>query len=130
MSIRHHVDDKKRLIITIVKGKASDNDFIEALNKYQADFKSKPEYSIYNEVVDFSNLTDISLTSNGLRSIALVAKKTDQPEHKTKLALIVTSSLAFGLARMYQACRSLDAAGNKEVGVFKASCDAFEWVES
>jgi len=129
MPVKHQIDNDLQLIITTVTGEAVDEELIAAMEKYQRDIRSKSDYNKYNEILDFSKLTSIGLTNGGIKAIAQIASATDQTDVKTKLALIVKSPLAFGLARMYQTYRSLNPRANKESRVFNRSHDAFEWLE-
>ena len=79
-------------------------------------------------MVDFSNVTDIKLTTEGIKDIALIASITDHIKGNRKLAFIVSSSLAFGLARMYQVHRGFSKKAHKEIRIFNNERDAFSWV--
>jgi len=124
----HKVDSKAKLLITTWEGEAHDVEFIEAIKKYQNDIQNHPDYINYNEVVDLSNVTGMKLTPEGIKAIGRIASTTDHNEINRKLAIIVSSIFAFGLARMYEAYRSFSKNANKEIRVFKTEKDAFEWV--
>jgi len=130
MPANHYIDNKSRLLITTWQGEACDIDLIQAIKKYQKDIQNHPDYITYNEVVDFSKVAGIKLTTEGIKSIGLIASATDQNEVNRKLAFIVSSNLAFGLARMYEAYRGLSKKAHKEIRVFKNKKDAFEWVKT
>ena len=129
MPANHHIDNKAQLIITTWEGEARDIDFIEAIKKYQKDIQKHPDYSSYNEVVDLTEITGIKLTTEGLETIGSIASTTDQKEINRKLALIVSSSLAYGLARMYEVYRRYAKSAHKEICIFKNKKEAFEWVQ-
>ena len=129
MPANHNIDTKAQLLITTWEGEARDIEFIEAIKKYQKDIQSHPDYINYNEVVDFSNVTGINLTAEGIKNIGTIASTTDQNEVNRKLAFIVSSPLAYGLARMYEAYRSFSKKGQKEINIFKNEKDAFEWIQ-
>ena len=129
MPANHNIDTKTKLLITKWDGVAGDIEFIDAIKKYQKDIQNHPDYINYNEVVDFSNVTGIKLTTEGIKNIGLIASRTDQNEANRKLALIVSSSLAFGLARMYEIYRGFEKKAHKEIRIFKNEKDAFEWVQ-
>jgi len=57
-----------------------------------------------------------------------IAQRTDQPAVQTKLAIVISSTLAFGLAQMYITYRNLAPNSNKQLNVFKNYNDAFEWL--
>ena len=129
MPAKHVIDIKAMLLITTWEGEAIDNKFIEAIKKYQADIQSNSGYHGFNEVVDLTKVTKIKLTTKGIINIGSIASSTDKTGVETKLAIIVSSNLAFGLARMYEALRSFSTNSTKIVKVFKNESDAFEWVK-
>ena len=129
MPANHHIDNNAQLIITTWEGEAHDIEFIDAIKKYQKDIQNHPDYINYNEVVDLSNVTGMKLTTEGIKTIGQIASTTDHNEINRKLAIIVSSVVAFGIARMYEAYRSFSKKANKEIRVFKTEKDAFEWVK-
>ncbi|MDH5387845.1 MAG: STAS/SEC14 domain-containing protein [Gammaproteobacteria bacterium] len=124
----HTIDNEIRLLITIWEGVACDLDFIKAIKKYQNDIQNHPDYISYNEVVDFTKVTGVELSIEGIKNIGLIASTTDLNDVNRKLAIIVSSNLAYGLARMYEAYRSFEKKAHKEIRIFKNEKDAFEWV--
>jgi hypothetical protein len=129
MPAKHHINNRAQLILTTWESEADDIGFIETVSKYQNNILSKLDYSGYNEVVNFCKTTDIKLIAEGLKTISQIASRTDRNRVTRKLALIVSSNLAFGLARMYQAYRKVDRSANKEVRIFKKESDAVEWAK-
>jgi len=129
MSAIHKIDNDNQLIVTTWEGDASDIEFIEAIKEYQINIQSNPDYINYNEIVDCSKITKLKLTSSGIKTIGTIASSTDSENINKKLALIVSSNLAFGLARMYQAYRSFAKSANKEIRVFKNNDDAINWAK-
>ena len=130
MSAEHHIDNKSRLIITRWSGDAIGIDFIEAIKTYQRDVQNRPDCIDYNEVVDFSGVTKIDLTTTTLKNIGKVASRTDQNHNKRKLAFVVGSNKAFFFARMYTMFRSLFQNSNKDIRVFNNENEALEWVKN
>ena len=129
MPAEHSIDLQSRLLITTWEGVAIDIDFIEAIKKYQQDIQSQKDCLDFNEVVDLSNVTVMKLTIDGLKKIGSIASITDQDRTSTKLAIIVSSNLVYGIAKIYQAYRSFSNNSKKELRVFKNKNDAFEWVK-
>lgn len=130
MPATHHIDNINHLIVTTWHGEARDTEFIEAIKNYQNNIQNQPNYINYNEVVDFRKMTSVKLTTEGIKVIGAIASTTDTQDINKKLALIVSSNLAFGLARMYEAYRSFSKNANKEIRVFKNETDAFKWVKN
>jgi hypothetical protein len=130
MPALHNIDTNGKLIHTSWYGIAVDSELIDALARYQKDIKSLPQYLYYDEILDFSNTSAFKLTAEGLRRLVEIAVKTDSQRVKTRLAIIVTSTVAYGLARMYQTYRSLVPSASKEVRIFKNYGDALMWIEN
>lgn len=130
MTANHHIDNNNQLIVTTWEGEARDMEFMEAIKKYQNNIQNHPNYINYNEVVDLRKVTSLKLTTEGIKTIGTIASTTDTKEINKKLALIVSSNLAFGLARMYEAYRSFSKNSNKEIRVFKNETEAFKWVKN
>ncbi len=128
MPAHHVIDNRNKLIVTTWDGDVVDIDLIEALTKYQQDIQGHPQYLGYNEIVDFSEVGKIKVTTEGIKNIGRIASTTDQNGIDRKLAFIVGSDLAFGLARMYEVYRGFTRKTNKEVRTFKNKHDAYEWV--
>ena len=130
MSANHYIDKERQLIITTWEGKASDVDFIEAINKYQNEIQNHPDYIHFNEIVNLTKVTGYKLTTEGIKTIGQIASSTDKSDLNRKLAIIVNTSLAYGLARMYVTYRGFTKKGKKEINIFKVEKDAFEWVQN
>jgi hypothetical protein len=130
MPAQHTIDNNIRLITTSWSGEAVDSELIDALTKYQRDIKSQPDYSSYNEIVDFSQTSSFKLSTQGIMKLVQIAATMDAQGVKTKLAIVVNNPLAFGLGRMYGAYRSLVPGGLKDVRVFMNNRDALIWIET
>ena len=128
MPAKHYIDEHNRLIVTTWHGEASDSELIEAIIEYQNKIKSHPDYVSYNEILDLSKVEGVALTTDGLKQLGRTASKTDHKEVTTRLAIIVQSSLLYGLARMYEAYRNLIPSSNKEIRIFKDEQAATKWV--
>jgi len=102
--------------------------FIDALKKYHHDIKAQAGLCSYNEIVDFSCVSKIDLSVKEILLLASIAVQSDIPTSKTKLALVVSSNMAFCFAKMYKKYRSTFKESNKELGVFRVSTDALGWV--
>ena len=129
MPANHYIDNKRQLIVTTWEGEARDVEFIEAIKKYQKDIQNHPDYIHFNEVVNLSGVTRYKLTTEGIKTIGQIASSSDKDDVKRKLAIIVTSTLAYGLTSMYKAYRSFSKQAQKEINIFKNEKDAFEWIQ-
>ncbi|MCK4837219.1 MAG: hypothetical protein KAS94_00370 [Desulfobulbaceae bacterium] len=129
MPATHRIDKKNQLIFTRWEGEIEDAEGIAALKKYQKDIQCLPDCVDYNEVVDFSKVSDLKLTVEGVKILGQIASITDQDGVNRKLAFIVSSKLAYGLARMYEAFRSLVKNQHKEIRIFRKENDALFWAQ-
>ena len=130
MPASHYIDNESRLIITTWEGDAIDIDFIEALKKYQEDIQNKSDYLDYNEMVNLRKTLRIRLSVKGLKNIVKIASGTDKYRPKTKLALIVSSNLAYNFARLYATYRNFGKKNKKQIRVFKSESDALDWIRN
>ena len=130
MSASHHIDTEAKLIHTRWEGDAIDSDFIEALKKYQNEIQSKPEYHDYNELVDLTKVSRMRLSAKGLIGISKVASSTDQYRGETKLAILVSSELAYNFAKLYATYRNFVKKRNKQIRAFINKNAALEWLNN
>ena len=72
MPANHNIDTEAQLLITTWEGEARDIELIEAIKKYQEEIQNHPDYIHFNEVVDFTNVAGIKLTTEGIKNIALI----------------------------------------------------------
>ncbi len=129
MPLHHTIDTSRKLITSIWTGVATDDDFIAGLLKYQSEIKSRPEYTNYDEILDLSGISSYILTTEGIRRLSELGARTDTRGAKTRLAIIATQTVGFGLARMYQTYRSFLPYASKDVQIFRNSFDALQWIE-
>ena len=130
MPAKHHIDNETNLIITTWEGDATESEFIETLKKYQKDIQCDPDYIHYNEIFDLSKATNIKITVSGLINVGRTASQTDHLFSNKKLALIVSSNMAFGIARMYETYRNMGINTSKKIRVFKNESKALKWARS
>jgi len=128
MPATHEIDAARKLIITSWHGEASDKEFTGTLIRYQHEIRGNSDYQSYNELLDFRQISKLSLTTKGIINLVKIARKTDQKEIPSKLAVLVSTSLAFGLARMYTTYRNLEPGSHKELRIFKNRGDALSWL--
>ncbi len=130
MPAHHHIDNDARLIITRWEGDATQDTFKNALSHYHTEVRGQGDRSEYNEVFDLSELKKIRLTTNNITALANIAAQSDLPQSKTRLALVVNSTLAYGLARMYEIYRGLNPNASKRISVFRNMQEALAWARS
>jgi hypothetical protein len=129
MPAHHQIDKLNQTITTTWEGEATDLNLIEALQRYETEVKGKSEYACYHELVNFSGTSSIQLTSVGLLKIAQLAAKSDKSIANTRLAIVVSSTFAFGFAKIYEAYRRYTPRNRKVVRVYKSAEEALAWIK-
>jgi hypothetical protein len=130
MPADHKIETKKKLIITTWSGEVFDGDLIKALIVYQQTIKGRPEYANFDEIVDFSEGSHFHLSISGIQRLVEIGSSTDTRNMQTKLAIVVTTPVAYTLARMYQVYRSFIPRSSKILRIFKTYDEARDWVEN
>lgn len=127
MPATHRIDNEAKLIITTWDGEATDTSLINALIAYQKNIQKNPEYDSYAEIIDFRDTPVTSVTIDGIKSLAKIAAQTDEGRAGNKVAIIVSSSLAYNLVRLYAVYRNFGRKKKKQVQVYKDEREAYEW---
>jgi hypothetical protein len=121
MPIKYQVDDVHRLIVAVAYGTMTDDEVFG----YQREVWSQRQWAGYDELVDMSRVSDITLASTDrVQDLAALAAEMDASEARSKLVIFAPADLAFGLARMFQAYRELERRSRKDVAVFRTMKEA------
>lgn len=129
MPVKHFIDKANEIIVTTWEGSANDADLIKAMRAYQEDIQGHPDNVNYNELLDFSEVSDIDVTIEGVKSVGRIAAETDQENAHRKLAIVAPTNLTYYFARMYKTLRSLPRKSSKDVKIFTDTSDAAEWLK-
>jgi hypothetical protein len=125
MPIEYAIDHARRLVTAKGRGILTDQDVFG----YQCEVWSRPDVAGYDELIDMSAVERINPPSaNQVIQLAQLSAAMDAPASASKLAVIAPADLAFGLGRMYQAYRGLEARSTKEVGVFRSREEALAFL--
>ena len=126
MPLTYEVDSDRRLVIATGHGVLTDGDIFG----YQETVWSRPEVRGFDEIVDVTGVEKIEYQSHQrVGKLAELSAGMDSPA-KTRLAIVAPDATAFGLARMYQAYRGLQARSTKEVAVFRDLAQALQWLSA
>jgi hypothetical protein len=110
-----HVDKERRLVTATARGVITPAEVFA----YQQDVWSRPDVAGFDELVDMTRAEKIEFPSSAsIRQLASLSATMDTSGAPTRFAIVAPEALAFGLARMYETYRSLEANSNKEVAVF------------
>ena len=69
-----------------------------------------------------------SVSVKRINELAYLSSSMDSRASPSKLAIVATADLHFGLARMYQAHREMTKKSTKEVRVFRSREEALKWL--
>src|SRR5262249_44255536 len=117
MPIRYNIDTGQRVVLATPYGLLTDTEVFD----YQKEVWSRPDISGYNELVDMTGVSQIASVSGArLEELARLSSSMDPPASSSRLAIVATTDLHFGLARMYQARREMASKGAREVRVFRS----------
>ena len=98
-----------------------------ALMEYQQSVWTDRKIAGYDELLDFTALSRIDVTTEGLRDLAQLAREMDEFTGDARVAVVTGSTVAYGMARMYEAFRE-SAAGRKHIRIFRDVNAARSWL--
>jgi hypothetical protein len=125
MPIRFEVDHERRVVFAEGTGRLTDHDVFG----YQREVWSRADVRGYHELIDVSGVESIEPpTPERVRELAELSATMDSPGVVTRLAIVATTTLAFGLGKMFQALRDLQKSSTKEVGVFRTRQEAMSFL--
>jgi hypothetical protein len=125
MPISYDIDRDQRLVIATPHGVLTDAEVFG----YQQEVWSRPETNGYDELIDMTGVSRIEFISpDRVTELANLSAGMDAPASPSKLAIIATADLHFGLGRMYQARREIARQSTKVVRVFRSRQEALQWL--
>ena len=126
MPITYRVDHEARVVVCVGHGIFSDDDVFG----YQREVWSRHDVVGYDELVDMTRVERIALPhADRVKDLASLASGMDDPNSRTRMAVVAPDNLAFGLGRMFQAYRELDRRSTKEVGIFRTMEEALAFLK-
>ena len=125
MPITFEVNHDRRVVFAEGAGRLSDGDVFG----YQSEVWSRSDVRGYNELMDMSRVESIEAPSpERIRELAELSAHMDPDDPPTRFAIVAPSTIAFGLAKMFQAQRDLQPKSKKEVGVFRTRTEALAFL--
>lgn len=113
--VEYRFDPERGLLVVTVSGVVGDADFEDAK------FPDVPPGTI--ELLDLSRAERTEISSGEIRRIA--QRDLSWPDRISRMAIVATSDVAFGLARMYQ---TLCDGMKTEVRIFRSRPEAEDWL--
>jgi len=129
MLVSHRIDHDNKVIITsFAPEEVTLKLFIDTFSSYKEELKYLPDFQKYHELVDFRPITSFNISASELKEFSKLATSTDEKEDITRLALMVDSTSAFTLAKVYETLRNFHPSSKKQVKVFRDIDEAFAWL--
>ena len=126
MPIEYQIVHERRLVMAQGRGTFTSQDVF----RYQRDVWSLPEVAGYDELMDMTQVEDIDLPSTErVRELARLSAEMDARSTTSRFAIVAPSEFSFGLGRLYEIFRSLDARSTKNVGVFRSLDEALAFLD-
>jgi hypothetical protein len=129
MLVSHRIDHENKVIITsFAPEEVTLKLFIEAYSNYREELKYLPDFQKYHELVDFRPITSINISASELTEFSKLTTTQDERVNITRLALMVDSTSAFTLAKVYETLRNFHPKSKKQVKVFREMDEALTWL--
>jgi hypothetical protein len=124
MPITYSIDHARRLVLAKGSGVVTD----EEVFSYQREVWSRPEVAGYDELFDMTAVERVvGQSAPRARELAHLSARMDA-DTPSKFAIVAPDRLAFGVGRMYEIYRELEAESTKRVGVFRKMADALRFL--
>ena len=129
MPITYEIHHDRKLVHARIIGTLTREDTFT----YQREVWSPPEMRGYNQLVDATEMGHVDIpfpSADSMRELAGYAAGMDDPNLRTRFAIVATTAFAYGLARMYATYRALDPRSTRAVSVFRTVDEALSWLGS
>ncbi len=125
MPLEYRIDRERRVVVATATRTLSDEDVFA----YQREAWSRGELAGYDEIVDFSPVEELIVSSGErVRALADLAAAMDVPGVSSRLAIVAPHDLVYGFARMFETYRSMGRSSAKTVAVFRSMQAALDWL--
>lgn len=122
MPITYHIDCQHKLVRTHAVGVLTDEDILGHKRKLAED----PQFTAgMRELSDVRGVTDLQITSAGVRAMVNADASQASRLHDYRLAIVAGQEVVFGMARMYELLAEPHV---PNVGVFRDYLDAARWL--
>ncbi|HMF95776.1 MAG TPA: hypothetical protein VKE96_15855 [Vicinamibacterales bacterium] len=125
MPIAYRLDRDARVVVAVGHGVLTDHDVFD----YQHGVWSRADVVGFDELIDMTRVNEVAMPSvDRVRDLAAVAASMDAAGRHSRLAIVASTDFVYGLGRMFQAHRQLDAKSTKVVGVFRTMDEALAFL--
>jgi hypothetical protein len=125
MPLQYRIDHRRRVVLTRATGTLTQ----EEIFTYQRDVWSRPDVAGYDELVDVTDVEQITFPSaERVTVLAAMSAGMDAQAPASRFAIVAPRDFEFALGRMYGAHREFDSRSTKRVGVFRSRREALAWL--
>jgi hypothetical protein len=118
MASHYEIDKERRLIISTASGVIT----LPEVWAHQERLAKDPDFDpSFAQLLDVTQVTKLKLSSEDVRRVAESNTLSTNP----RLAIVATSSLVYGMARMFQIFREMK--GEEKTRVFRDRDEALAW---
>ena len=127
MPIEYKIDPASRIVTVSPRGTLT----FQEMKQYQQEVWTRSDVAGYSELVDMNGVTEVlGDTIDNVKQLAELSCAMDPSIGPTRLAIVASTVLHYGMGKMYKLFREADPGCTKEVQVFRASDDAFRWLSA
>ena len=119
MGMSYKIDQERRLVITRGWGELSSRELFDVMSQILLDPRFDPTYSSLGDLREVTNVTVDTFATAQTAASPLFAEG-------TRRAIVATSDVAFGMARMFAA---FSERSGHEVRIFRQMTPAEAWLE-
>ena len=122
MPMMYTIDEEKSLVRVLGTGRVTDEEMLECVASFRSDGRLEPDM---NTLADMRDI-EVCFTSDGVAGMLDIMEGTAGRRSAARAAIVVSSDLAFGMARMLeiQATDRLDPSFQ----VFRDMAAACQWL--
>ena len=119
MPASYNIDKERRLVISTVSGVVTLADGLA----HQRNLRNDPDFDpSFSQLMDFRQVIRVDLSGEDVRKLA----QTTIFSPNSRRAMLVSSDLEYGLARMFEILR--ETMGERGIRVFRDLNEALDWV--
>lgn len=124
MPISYRIDAGRSLVLTAASGTLTDEDVLALKERLARDPAFSPDMK---ELSDCRGIERLDVTPAGIRAMVEQDESDSDGAATHKLALVLSTDVAYGMARIYQSLSEVH--DNENVGVFRDLDEAKAWLE-
>jgi hypothetical protein len=116
---------ESRIRTAVYRGIVNDE---QLLNAY-AELIAAPDFDpALDDIVDLREANRLDISMEGFLKLVNLLSQLDRLGFQTKVAIVASTEMAYGMGRMYELMRSTDENSSEEIRVFRDYDEALRWL--